>query len=270
MSNKRYAKSGYYKGHFCRSLGEFHLAWWFDMMGYDFEMEGTVLYTVDGKKKIPDAVVKFKKQGVTYIYEVKPNQKELDDLIEEYQTFVEVPEDTKIIFVNSKRFVPLFKKIVISIHGNDYYDDVVNEYKSQEKTYTGFPGELNPMYGRKHDLETRKKIKDGHRKYGGFSGIRNPMYGKTHTEEAKSKIAKKWSCPKKKNEMKKKGMITHISNFSSENYSIFMEYAKKSINKTKSEKLKTPNFVNPAYCIYEEKIIELFGSKDNFFKEIAR
>lgn len=47
-------------------------------------------------------------------------------------------------------------------------------------------GEKNPMYGRHHTEETKKKISESRK--GKYSGQNSPMYGKHHTEETKDKI----------------------------------------------------------------------------------
>lgn len=63
-----------------------------------------------------------------------------------------------------------------------------------------FPGELNPMYGKKHSDETKNKIRQKAigRKYSLESklknkdknkGSNNPFFGKKHTEETKNKMA---------------------------------------------------------------------------------
>ena len=50
-------------------------------------------------------------------------------------------------------------------------------------------GQNNPMYGRTHTLEARKKISEA-TKGRRLCGERNGMFGKTHTKESKEKISK--------------------------------------------------------------------------------
>lgn len=62
-----------------------------------------------------------------------------------------------------------------------------------------FTGENNPMYGKKHSEETRKKMSEHHADVSGennpfygnhsLAGKNNPMYGKTHSEEARKKMS---------------------------------------------------------------------------------
>ena len=48
-------------------------------------------------------------------------------------------------------------------------------------------GENNPMYGKKHSDETRKKMREAHK--GKQVGEKNPFYGRHHTEESKRRNA---------------------------------------------------------------------------------
>lgn len=60
-------------------------------------------------------------------------------------------------------------------------------------------GEKNPMYGKKHSLETRKKMSEHHADVSGeknpfynnhsLAGEKNPMYGKTHSLETRKKMS---------------------------------------------------------------------------------
>ena len=47
-------------------------------------------------------------------------------------------------------------------------------------------GEKNPMYGKTHSLETRKKMSEHH---ADVSGENNPIYGKKLSEEYRKKIS---------------------------------------------------------------------------------
>ena len=65
------------------------------------------------------------------------------------------------------------------IHGENYSDERRKKISERKK------GKNNPMYGRKHTEETKKKIKNNAPLK---TGKNNPMYGRKHTEEAKDKI----------------------------------------------------------------------------------
>jgi NUMOD3 motif len=45
----------------------------------------------------------------------------------------------------------------------------------------------NPMYGRKHSAETKKKQREV--KLGKYNGSSNPMFQKSHSKEAREKMA---------------------------------------------------------------------------------
>ena len=62
-------------------------------------------------------------------------------------------------------------------------------------------GENNPMYGKKHSPETRKKMGENHKD---TSGENNPFYGKTHSLETLKKISEANSGRKHTEEAKKK------------------------------------------------------------------
>lgn len=49
----------------------------------------------------------------------------------------------------------------------------------------GLYGENHPSYGRKHDEETRRKMRENH---ADFTGEKHPMYGRKQSEEAKRKM----------------------------------------------------------------------------------
>ena len=50
-------------------------------------------------------------------------------------------------------------------------------------------GENNPMYGKSHSDETKKKISDSKVGKSGLSGDMHPMFGKHHSESSKQKIS---------------------------------------------------------------------------------
>lgn len=63
--------------------------------------------------------------------------------------------------------------------------------KGKNNPMYGKRGEKSPLYGRKHSLETRKKMSEAQR------GEKCSMYGKHHTKESREKISK--STSRKKN-----------------------------------------------------------------------
>lgn len=68
--------------------------------------------------------------------------------------------------------------------------NVVNDDRWLNKNDTisiaPMPGENNPMYGKTHSEETKKRMSCDRK--GKRSGENNPMYGKTHSEETKKKM----------------------------------------------------------------------------------
>ena len=60
-------------------------------------------------------------------------------------------------------------------------------HRQSEKMKGKFKGEQNPMYGKHHTEESKKKISNGRK--GKYCGINNPFYGKHHTEESKKKLS---------------------------------------------------------------------------------
>jgi group I intron endonuclease len=66
-----------------------------------------------------------------------------------------------------------------------HHSDETKKRISMTKIAADQSGENNPMYGRKHSEETKEKIRIG---VGDQSGENNPMYGRKHSEETKEKI----------------------------------------------------------------------------------
>jgi hypothetical protein len=90
------------------------------------------------------------------------------------------------------------------------------------------------------------------------------MYGQTHTPEAKANISKnsQWNDLDSKKKMQQKGMIKHFSKFTDlEQRSVLNKYISDILNNSKCIR---PNFINRAYTLRIDKIIELFGSIDTF------
>ena len=102
-------------------------------------------------------------------------------------------------------------------HTDDAYKLTSEEYEEIRIMYSeSVTGENNPMFGKTHSIETRRKISENHADVSGennpnygkscsdetkqklselrkgkFTGEDNPFYGKKHTEESKQKISEK-------------------------------------------------------------------------------
>ena len=100
-------------------------------------------------------------------------------------------------------------------HTDDAYKLTPEEYEEIRTMYSkSVTGENNPMFGKIHSVETRRKISENHADVSGennpnygkprsdetkqklselrkgkFTGEDNPFYGKKHTEEAKQKMS---------------------------------------------------------------------------------
>lgn len=267
---------GYYKEHFCRSLGEFHYAMWLDLVrGLSFRTEPFAITSDDGsRKRIPDFIVSgLEKNSDFVIVEIKDRIKDRDEVLLDY---INNFKSSRCELAKSCRVEYLFLVIngrnndyardIIKIIGADRYFSLVDEYKAQNEAgvQKGFHGEMNPNFGKKHSVEVRKKLSEKAKKR---TGNRNPMFGKTHSLESKIKIGKKWADEEEKYKMMRKGMITHISKMTNEEYNTFIIYAKSRLD---GVKCKMPSFMNRAYSISEEKILLWFGTTDNFFSDIKR
>ena len=93
------------------------------------------------------------------------------------------------------KIYPGFPRLVyaafLMTQSNSKYSRINNRLYGwlKESLSVSIKGENNPMYGKTHTPEVRKKISEttkGRRLY----GERNGMFGKTHTKEAKEKISK--------------------------------------------------------------------------------
>lgn len=270
MSNKRFAKKGYYKNHFCRSLHEFHFCLYLDKVkNFDFFTEPFSMKSIL-KKKIPDILYVDHDNKKLCVVEIKPNFDELMEVIIDYSTYsFKLPAQFKdladsygysVEFEFYQNTSMSTKSDIIDTIGKDQYLIELEKYKSQQNTYTGFPGQLNPMYGKTHTNETKAKIA----KTASHPGKLNGMYGKTHTADAKKRSAAKWKDSSKKVAMMKKGMLSHISKFTDEQYTIFMVYANDILS---GNTHKRPDFINRAYTVNQKNVTAWFGDADTFLKE---
>ena len=163
MANyKHKAIRGFYKDHYCRSLGEFHVAMWLALCNshLKFKTEPFRLLTTSGKYKVPDFAT-VDKTGHVIIWEVKPNEGELNEVVDLYKA--ELPHlfetaNVSLRFINSKKFTKQVKNIITIAYGKDFYNAELQKYRMQVQTYTGFPGELNPMFGKKYTAATKALI----------------------------------------------------------------------------------------------------------------
>lgn len=73
----------------------------------------------------------------------------------------------------------------LNVHTNPLY---INRNINGERFFVKLNGKYNPMFGRKHSPETRKKISEKNK--GRFAGEKNNMFGKTHSDRVKSFISK--------------------------------------------------------------------------------
>ena len=119
------------------------------------------------------------------------------------------------------------------------------------------------MYGKTHSEETKNILRNKCKNY----KDKNGMYGKTHSEETKKIIVERtgWKDPSKKKKMKKKGLLTHISNFSLQQFDEFYVYVNNIENNIKYTK---PCFLNNAYSLNKIKINDLFDSFDEFYNQL--
>lgn len=70
--------------------------------------------------------------------------------------------------------------------------------KKMSKNHPDMNGANNPMYGKMHSAETRKKISEA------MSGENHPMYGKTHSVETRKKISESLKGKKHSEKTRKK------------------------------------------------------------------
>lgn len=77
-----------------------------------------------------------------------------------------------------------------------------DKLKVIRKTTGVISGENNPMYGKHHTEETKRKLSEAHK--GKYTGENNPMYGKHRSNEVKEKLRKANKGKKISEETKKK------------------------------------------------------------------
>lgn len=264
--------SGEYKGQKLRSFPEYVFAVYLDkVLKVIFLTEPYAFKsTVIKKRKIPDFYYINPKNNRPTFVEIKNNKRDLDETIVDYCTnkYEHISAfDVQFVVITGTKNSPIVLKICEAI-GRDEWTKMSEEYKAISRAnniFFGFPGELNPNYGKHHSEETKAKISKAHT--GKFVGENNPMFGKTHTEEAKVKIAAKWKDDEKKRIMLRDGMLTHVSNFSEEQ---FIEFTKYCDDRLKGLSHKAPKFVNRAYFVNKDKIKWLFKSIKGFRTAIRK
>ena len=163
----------------------------------------------------------------------------------------------KIIKFNTKKLNDLFNI-------NRPPEILYEEYEA----CSGYEGELNPFYGKKHTEETKEKLrqitielckdesfrmsranyKDKNGMYGSARfGELNPMWGKNHSEEAKMKQSEKRKEWFKNNESPLKGKPC-------------LESTKKALSEKNSKKYK---LISPEGKIVEIKNLTKFAKENN-------
>jgi len=273
--------AGFYKEHYCRSLHEFHACLYLEhVKHFEFIMEPFAMISeVDGRKKIPDLLyIDYEKMKVV-IVEIKQSDQDLIDTVVKYAwnkyrcppRFIEYVKATGFsidfdFWRNSKNTL---KKFIIQAVGKDEYLRLVKEYRSQAKVQAGFPGSLNPMFGKRHSLETKKKIlatKLLSNPTGcSMPGKLNPMYGKTHTAEAKIRVGAKWYDISTKNHILQTSLFNRLEKLSDLEFDEFCRNSIKTLSGIKCPKLP---FMNGIMAINQKKVIEVFGSYSNFWNAV--
>jgi len=226
---------------------------------------------INKSKKIPDFCF-YDSTNKQIIVEIKTKNNEMEELICNYvNNSYDIPENSEIIFLtlNSTSKKRMIFEICEAI-GKDAWDKMSSEYKQNSRKnnkFYGFCGNMNPRYGAIVSEETRKKISDSLK--GKMTGENNPNYGNgiNYSEESRKRIAAKWSDPVRKHNMKKKGMLTHIHNFTNDQLTEFVIYAEKMYNGVYCKK---PYFLNTAYAVSKNKIDELFGNYENLLLSIVK
>jgi len=259
---------GYYNGHFLRSYNEFLYALYVEHIeNKKIKPEPFKLKSpVTGKSKVPDFIV-TSANGVSILVEVKGTKKEtlstvIDYTVNNYDTR---GYEVKFFTVNSRQLKILLQEKI----GKDRFAQLSSEYKSQRLTkfYPGFSNKLNPMFGKKHSLDTIQKIKNN---LPDVSGENNPMYGKKHSSEDRAKIGNKWKNPNTIKLLVLKGLSTAMQKLDEENRKIYLDYAEQVL--TYDIPVMKPKSINNYIAITESKLNKYFdGSRNdylNFIKEI--
>lgn len=266
---KANAYHGYYKNNYLRSLNEFIYALYLEFVQKEhFCSEGIKLTSpITGKHKIPDFIIFNDDNSVNRFVEIKPNAKEIEELIVQYTTHLF--STVKIDFITTNRRVMThLKKLIAEKIGFEELNRLEKDYKAQRdnsKCYSGFPGKLNPMFNKHHSIKSKKLI--SLKKTGMNSGKDNPNFGNHLTDEAKVRVGAKWYDEASKKRMKIKGFITHIGKLNTEQHDEFIKYATLILSGCHA---KRPKYINRAYTVSIKKINELFGSVELFFTKIVR
>jgi hypothetical protein len=262
MFGKSY--KGFYKNNYVRSFNEFLYAMYLDLIEKrNFLTENIVLYDIEGKKKIPDFIILDENNKIIEYIELKPTSEENERLICEYVNRKIDLKGIKIRFVHySKEIKKHLTNSIVEKIGIKEFNRITTEFKtaSPKIQVQSFPGELNGMHGKVHSSETRLLIGKSCARPGELNG----MHGRTHTKEVREDISKKskWKNPTDKKKMQQKGMINHFSKIAeSEQRKILAKYMSDILNNIKCIR---PNFINRAYTLKIDKIVDLFGSIDAF------
>lgn len=272
----RFAVKGFYKEQFCRSLHEFHACLYLDKVKkVEFITEPfSMRSAINSKRKIPDIMYFDLLNKEAVILEIKPSKQLSESTLCDYANnkfrlpanvveFVKGRFDVKYQFW-SNCSVKLKKDIVAEI-GVTEYSKLLNEYRNQQQTYTGFPGKLNPMYGRKHSAHTKKLISDDVAKRGGHAGEKNGMYGKSHTTVAKAAVGAKWYLPATRNAILRNSLLNRLEKLDITQYNEYIQYC---FTVMRGENVASPKFMNGIPKITENRVNELFGSYTNFWNFI--
>ena len=269
----RFSVKGFYKEQFCRSLHEFHACLYLDKVKkVEFITEPFSMRSeINSKRKIPDIMYFDHIKRQVIIAEVKPTFNDALDVIISYAEnkfrcpakFIEIVKSSGYtinyeFLVNTK---VAFKKDIIEAIGMDEYLNTLAEYRNQEQTHTGFPGKLNPMYGRKHSLATKAIIATT----ASHPGEKNGMYGKTHTTVAKAAVGAKWYSPATRNAILRNSLLNRLEKLNNKQYAEYISYC---INVLRGEILPNPVFMNGITKISDTRVIQLFGSYANFWHAI--
>lgn len=254
--------SGYMHGNYYRSYAEWLFATYNILLnGYEVKTEPFRL-SKNNTSNIPDFLINNGSEK--FLVELKTSQDQIENLIVDYvHKQYDIGYDIK--FVNfDKKVQKRYKSRLKDFLGNDEFLNIEKQFKNNTVIKKmGFPGKLNPMWGKKHGKDFVEKLHANRRSY---TGKNNPNYGKTHSYESRIKIGLKWKDETKKRNMKIKGLLTHYKNFDDNQRKDFLEYVK-SFKDHESKKL--PSFVNVAYKLSNEKIEDLFESIDNLLNKLG-
>ena len=276
---RRHAVQGFYKEHFCRSLHEFHFALYLDLVEkVDFVMEPFAMISeVIGKKKIPDVMYFDLERNRAVIVEIKQTREEITDLVVDYATNkyrvpLNISEKIKScglrvdheFYFNCK---VALKKDIIDIVGEVEYKRLLSEYKSQRKTYTGFPGSLHPNFGKHLSSTTKSRQSLTIIANGGHAGSRNGNYGNHLSVTSKVAVGAKWHDLNTKNGILRTSLLNRLEILTDNQYDEFAKYSIKSLS---GIKCKRPLFMNGTIKITNERVIELFGSYNNFWNFVRQ